>query len=229
MEFRYAEPMTAKRLLRLSEKIGKTYDATTAEEEVKFQLNLGSGSADVIERMPVAKHTSRDQTELFIAKPCTLTWSRLAPYEGWDSFIARIAREYKIAATLGANRPLERIGLRFINRIDVPLDPDSGVFRYEDFIAVTVGLPDLFDPVASYQWRIDKVFSESKLMAVIQSATLMSEVPGTMGFLIDIDVGANEGLPSKHDDIFNRLSDMRALKNELFEVMITEHARESFR
>jgi len=228
VEFRFSEPLPSRVVERVSKRLGKGYDTVNAEKEVTFGFDVLKGAAEITSESPRFRHASDDQVDIFVARSGSLIWSRLAPYEGWESFSLRLRREATTAFSLTGPKKLARIGMRYINRIDVPTDPDSGLCRYEDYIAINLELPSLMDPLSAYSWHIERTFSDSGLKAMMRSATLIPEIPGTVAFLLDIDVAMVMDIPLKIEEVLDNLEPMRALKNSLFECAITDRARKAF-
>jgi uncharacterized protein (TIGR04255 family) len=139
-----------------------------------------------------------------------------------------VTNELGIIEKHGGLRSVSRLGVRFINRIDVP-NAGNGIFRFEDYIAIGVNLPKRLENLSEYQWMVSLPFPERNAAGVVQSFSAPPELPGTRAFMIDIDVFALNGLPSDIGSIMDRLQDMRVLKNEIFELTITDKAREAFR
>jgi uncharacterized protein (TIGR04255 family) len=54
-------------------------------------------------------------------------------------------------------------------------------------------------------------------------------IPETVAILLDIDVYMLEDLPNTVTALEQKLEDLRNLKNKIFEICITDKARESFR
>ena len=232
IEFRLGEPLSARLVAKVSRKLKGGYGTTKERKEVTVQLNVEHPENHHRSEATVFEHASNDQTDVLVVKPTNLVWSRRAPYEGWYNFVARVRREMHVALdVIGVRRPV-RIGLRYINRIDVPGDgpvPSTSTFRYEDYITINLTLPARIDPIGGYLWRIEREFPEHALVATLQSATLVPELPDMMSFLLDIDVFTNGETPNRIDDIFAKLEDMRNLKNELFELSVSDLARKGFK
>ena len=229
LEFRFAEPVSKRALTRLSKQIGRSYSTVQPQKEVQFQVNVKTRETEYKSEVDVFRHTSEDQADIFIARPDMLIWSRLAPYEGWNSFMERVHAQLVTVLELLKARKFSRIGMRYINRIDVPPDKKADILRYEDYLSINIMLPQELDPLDSYYWRIERQFRDLGLGAMMQSATLVPEIPGMGSFLLDIDVFTSAAVPVKIDEIFTRLDEMRTLKNALFERAITRMARDSFR
>lgn len=199
----------------------------TGEVEVLVRIENERVEPSVSDPRPVHMFSNTDQNEFCRLERGKLHWSRLPPYDCWEALQERLLRDlHKIPKKFGF-KPLERIGVRFQNRIDVPLNP-RGVTYYEKYLSVHIKLPSLLDPHNSYMWAVVRDFDEKKLGARVSSGIVQAVLPQTMAVTLDIDVFAIDKLPLTVEDLVSRLAEMRSLKNEIFEACITDEARHSF-
>lgn len=221
----FADSLSDQQRRKLVMKLKQTYKFEAPQKNINTHLDLDRRDAR-FEEIDGTRLASDDQTDVVIVFPHSMIWAKLAPYSGGDEFIDRIMGDLSLAKTVFGIRSLARMGLRYINRIDVP--KNGSIVPYEDYIAINLSLPDQLDPINAYGWNFEKEFLDLNLLGKVQSASMLPEVPNTLAFLIDIDVIARTDLPLKHADIRSKLNKMRELKNFLFELCITDKARESF-
>lgn len=199
-----------------------------SEVDVQVRIEEGKIKARTGSAKPIHILSNNDQNDFCRIEASKLHWSQLPPYEGWPIFETRIFRDLqKLPMKIGFPS-LERIGVRYRNRIDVPVNNDD-ICRYEDYLSVNLQLPTLLDPHDGYQWKIEKHFGDRTISATILSGIMPSELPKTMAVLLDVDVYAIDNLPRDRDELAERLGKMRILKNEIFEACVTDAARASFR
>ncbi len=172
------------------------------------------------------KLTSCDQTDAVHFTVGNVVWVRLAPYEGWNQLYERVKFELpKVLKALGFP-VLTRIGLRYVNRIDIPLK--EGLGFPEEYLSYRIISGDLLDPQNGFKWSLKKDFVEQNMSVIVHSSTVSGEMPNVGGVMFDIDTSVSVDVPSKSDDILVRLCEMRELKNKIFEGGITDKARELF-
>lgn len=228
LELRLSREFSAKEIALASAAFAKGYEKHEVQNSVKVEVRL-SGEAiqpHLSDPQPVHIFSNSDQTDHCRIESDRMHWSRLPPYEGWDPFCARIFSDIaKLPKKIGLPA-LTRVGLRYRNRIDVPMD--NGVGHYEDFLEVNISLPDILDKHQGYEWRILKEFEAEGLAANLTSGVIESPMPKCAGVLLDIDVFCTEDLPSSVGELAARLEQMRAKKNEIFEVCMTDKARATF-
>ncbi len=225
IQFQFAEPLGASAFRKLCKRLGQRYATNLPSEVVHSKIDF-AGRTAAFTGEPQVRLSSLDEADVLILQNKTYTWSRLAPYQGWEKLAERVRAELEFASAATGLRRLSRIGVMYINRLDIP--PTGNEFRYEDYLQINISLPDKWRLVQNYAWRFERPFTERGLLAVVQSATAEPEVPGFGAIILDMDVIATGDLPFKIEDICVKLEDMRALKNEIFETSISDLARESF-
>lgn len=231
MELRFRDGALTKFAEKAARKVASSYDHSHTDHLVNFEVLVVNGGVKTnsSKPTPVIKLTSKDQTDVCTVLNDKLYWSRLAPYKGWDEFAGRIQRDLLAMKRDVGQRSLERIGLRYRNRIDVPVELSTQICRYEDYLKVKIDLPNLLDPSNGFEWRVKKEFPALGLTAYIMSGVMEPVLPMMGAFLLDIDISAQVDETVKHADIVGTLVKMRELKNDIFERSITDIARESFR
>lgn len=155
-------------------------------------------------------------------------FSRLRPYDHWEQFHGEAMRLWKIHRDLASPSGIQRLGLRFINRIELPVDgprPDDYLHMSSEVLA---GMPL---SRAGFFHRDVLAVPGYPYIVIIVRTVQPTQVSGSKGFglLLDIDVFSTEPFDLREDLIMQRLSEMRWLKNKAFFGSITSQALESFR
>lgn len=225
VEIRFPE-VSPQKVRKVAGSLKSRYAEQTEEILLEGSLDFASKAANFKELTPKFRLTSSDQTDAFHVTVGNIVWLRLAPYEGWDAFHSRIAQELpKVLKALGDPKT-NRIGLRYINRIDFPMR--DGLGYHEDYLSFRIFAGDILEPHNGFRWVIQKDFPDHDLSAIVQSGTQDPELPKYGAVNFDIDVYKVIDLPKKSDSILECLCHMRRLKNEIFEAGITDKARELF-
>lgn len=229
VELRLERKFDDSEISRIVKAIGKNYDRVDQlnEADVSIRVEGQKVTPSVANHRPVQILSNSDQTDFFRLERQKLHWSRLPPYEGWEALENRIEIDLQSLPKKVGFPKLERIGVRFLNRLDVPLGSDQ-IYRYEDYISVHIALPPLLNPHGPYMWTVVKEFPEKGLGTKITSGVVNQELPFTMAILLDIDVYTTANLPEGRDALFGRLNELRHFKNEIFEACITDKARANF-
>lgn len=225
IELRYSE-VSGERVIKAGAALQARYNARVDELLVEGNLDFATKTSKFRDVTPKVSLSSSDQTDSFNVTANNAVWSRLAPYEGWQPFFGRVAEEMpKVLKALGHPK-LTRIGLRYVNRIDIPIRDNLG--HHEEYLSYRIDAGEMLEPHDGFKWALQKEFPARGMGAVVRSSTEVGEIPDVGAVMFDIDISIMVDVPSKSDDILNRLSDMRVLKNEIFEAGITDKARELF-
>lgn len=154
-------------------------------------------------------------------------FSRLRPYDHWEQFHAEAIRLWKIHRDLAAPSGVQRLGLRFINRIELPVDGP----RPDDYLHMpSEVLPGMPLSRADFFHRDVLAVPGYPYIVVIVRTVQPIQAGGGKGFglLLDIDVFSTEPFDLRDDLLTQRLIEMRWLKNKVFFGSITEQALKSF-
>lgn len=228
IEVRLAADVNENRLKKAFDWLSGRYQERKAEAQIEAKVEVPLRRATFTDKPAVYTLSSSDQTDACHLRVGSIAWLRRAPYLGWEAFRDRCEAELATVLKAYGDPRIARIGLRYINRIDVKIAED-GLSRYEDYLNFKISHGDLLEPTNGFQWLLVKQFPEVQLQAMVQSASLEPEIPGYGAFLFDIDVSREMDVPQKAENILEQLEAMRVLKNSIFEAGITDLARESYK
>ena len=166
-----------------------------------------------------------DSTDIISLTTNAFAYSRLAPYTGWAKFSAAALGAYlELRKEIGFNA-LKRIGVRYINRLDVPLVPNLPI-KIEHYLNIEPKFPDAIPMLQAFTMQTVHELPQIGCAATINVGSVASLLPEHTAFLLDIDIGRNNSVPQSHSDIRGQLDIMRIEKNRVFEVCVTDAARE---
>lgn len=220
----FSDPLSENEYRKITRRLGRKYANGLDQKVMDVKIEIEAQNANFVATSQM-RFSSNDQTDVLTCSEKSFIWSRLAPYEGWDAMFERVKSDLESAYEVTGYNKLERVGVRYINRLDLPAK-DGDIIRYEDYLAINISVPSAWVAVDSYAWRLEKDFGDFR--AIIQSATAEAEVPDTAAFILDIDVITRGKVPAKMSEIWGMLQEMRTLKNEIFEISIIDTARKSF-
>ena len=232
IEIRFAAPESAARIAEISGDFESLYPFEQRIADVQVQLNLPSApqagaTTETIETLG-HKRSSLDQTEILVLRPQNLVVSQLAPYPGWEAFFERFRRDWMRWKKLMSYRKISRIGVRYLNRIDIPAMSEQ-IIDYEQYINIYPRLPEMFPKVQGYGVQIHVELPDIDCKMTLNSLTSPSPLLGHGGFVIDQDIYNEANPPQSDEDIYKFLNVVRAKKNDVFEACITVRARELFK
>jgi uncharacterized protein (TIGR04255 family) len=171
--------------------------------------------------------SSSDMTEQLIIRDSSFTVSQLAPYLGWDAFLNRFKENYSKWKKEIGNRELATIGVRYINRIDMPITTDE-IVEHEKYLNIYPALPDYLNMIEAHSVQTIIPLNDLKCKLRLNSAIVKSPLPRHVSIVVDQDIIRQQDLPQNDDQLFNLLDLIRHKKNEIFESCITDKARGLF-
>ena len=155
-------------------------------------------------------------------------FSRLEPYDTWEQLFGESQRLWSIFQEVAQPANIQRIGLRYINRIKLPFRE----LHFEDFIQPAPSTPQGLDlPFHGFMHHDTLAVPEHpyaiNVIRTIQQPS--GNVDGGIALILDIDVFTTHGFDLDETLIGRRLLEMRWLKNKVFFGSITKKALEMFR
>lgn len=198
-------------------------------------ITLDGGSE---QQPPITKHTddqmgwafiSANKLQVWQARRNGFTFSRLAPYEQWDSFRDEARRLWKITRDAFRPETITRIGVRYINRIVIPLPLKD----FKDYLLTVPEIaPSLTQSVSSFFMQLH-IPQEDILSLLVLNQQLIpprdlisvTSIP----IVLDIDLFRFVDIPQEDDKIWELFELLRTKKNNIFEGCITDATRELIR
>ena len=220
---------------RLRSELGDEYSGKSREQkavqvELEFQdgerpnLQYGEGLARV-------QLVTRDEKRMIGVGPGVLNVHMLHPYRypacpepgGWDEFEPRISSAldayWKVVEPVGVCR----IGVRYINKIVIP----GRAARVDDYLKCALSEVDgLPDRLAGFMSRVEYVYEDG--IRLILSQGSVDPQPGSVSFLLDLDVIWEIGDPIDKIAAMERTRNLRNRERKAFEAVITDKSRELF-
>ena len=198
----------------------------------KFNVNFNAsptGSGVTVSQQPQGfRLTSNDQADVTIITPLNIATARLAPYLGWNVFRGRAVAVWKVWKRVTKHRSVARVGIRFINRIDIPLD-DRNQIPIEDYLTFYPQAPVIGTlPMISYLAQITLPTHNPLWTATLTSTVVPSPLLKHMSLLLDIDVFRTQEIPMKDDDLWTTIGEARDIKNTIFQLCITPQSERLF-
>jgi len=150
-------------------------------------------------------------------------FSRLHPYESWEQMTHEGMRLWKIHLESARPSEVQRLGLRFINRILLP--PQD--FDFEDYLTTPPRLPDHLELPFQGFFHNETLAVPGYPYGITIIRTIQPPQPAEpdrVGLILDHDVFSLEPFAIQQDILNRRLTEMRWLKNKVFFGSITKKA-----
>jgi uncharacterized protein (TIGR04255 family) len=153
------------------------------------------------------------------------TFNKLKPYESWQKFSEEAREIWGFYCDVAKPLKIVRLGLRYINRIELPLP--FGDFR-EYILTYPEIAPSLPQALSHFFMRVEVINEEIPAVAVITETIDKPTKSMTIPLIFDIDVIKETDYPSHSDNIWNDFEKMREFKNDIFFKSLTDKAKELF-
>jgi uncharacterized protein (TIGR04255 family) len=225
---RAGRPLDPESLRKLLEERLPEYPNRQAQHEVQLTANKSQADTELTHhaRWQGFRLQSDDPPHVVQFTSDGLIFSRLAPYDRWQSFEAEAFRVWDVFVDAAEPAAVQRLGVRFINRIEIAAGD-----RPDKFLHIAKRpLKGMDLPTRSFLYR--DVFTlagtpyQVRLLRTIQSAEASGR---TDALILDVDVHAIEPGSMEREKIAQHLAKMRWLKNKVFFSSITKRAKDLFR
>ncbi len=175
------------------------------------------------------RYRSDDESYIAAFNRDGFVFSRVGSYETWEKFSAEASRVWKVHKSLARPSDVNRIGLRFINRIRLP----GGEVELDDYMYDGPKPPrDLNFLISGFLHKnILSVPGHAYLINIVRASSPSPSTGGDVDYaiILDIDVYLQETFEVDDNRIQGHLEDMRILKNEVFWSSIPPALLESLR
>jgi uncharacterized protein (TIGR04255 family) len=226
IELRLNQPLPSTEVQKLLQRFRSEY--AFSEDFVTYEVRVdpAARSAEFEEQSSGYKLASHDRADVLLVTSAHMTCARLAPYIGWDTFRARANDHWRIWKRVIGYHKISRIGVRFINRIDIPAAKGAEV-KISDYLRVHPEAPAL-KHIVNYTMQISGQLEEDGCRCVINSGVVPPPLVDRASVILDIDVSRVEDTPQRDDEIWALIDRIRVHKNRIFEESVTDKARELF-
>lgn len=229
LEFRWSSSKTLdelKHVLSLSAFSG--FEAPKKRIRIDAAVNLDQNAISHKQKEFGFEASARDGSQAVFLEEQKFVFVQRAPYDRWETYSARamgLLRE--VTESLSIDE-FSRVGLRFVNRIDIPSENGSTIDT-DDYVTIKFDGPRHDRGVIEeFQMRVVKPTEKDGIHYALVVATTSSPLPNHSAILLDIDVFTRQPVVSDQKILSYTLGEMRIVKNEIFEECLTDKARALF-
>jgi len=142
-------------------------------------------------------------------------------YSTWDDFIKEARSYFDSFSSKVHVESTQRISLRYINQIDLPIPFESFTEFFHTRIEIASGLPQ---SLANLYVQLTLPNEELGALAII-TQTVNNPTQETVPFIFDIDVQKYQDFSNNVDEMWSTFNRLRDFKNEIFFKSITEKTK----
>jgi uncharacterized protein (TIGR04255 family) len=220
---------TADEQEKLVKRFGADYPQSKKLSGLSVTVNTTGGAATVEQRAQGFRLTNSDQTDILLVFPNGIATARLAPYPGWPHLRKRAEAAWAQWRRTVTSSQINRIGIRNINRIDVPIR-DRPAINFDTYLHFRPLVPHITGgPLRGYLLQVTFPAPSSHWnVSIASSIVAPPPLIDNISFLLDIDVFRSEQIPGREDELWTVIDEARAIKNTIFERCITDETRKLF-
>ncbi len=218
---RFPDNMELASLRRFCEAIRDNYPDTQNLMETKIEFEGEHATATSKQRG--FKCISRDGLQIVQARLDGFTFSRLRPYETWDSLISEAKRLWEIFVEILHPDAIVRIACRYINGIKMahPVDLSNYITAPPPKVA---GIPDR---LLGFLTRVEVAYADEPTRAIVTQA-LRPKNEQDITLMLDIDVFREIEYPTDGVAAWEGVVSFHDIKNEIFFNSLTEKTVERY-
>ncbi len=230
IQITFASPHNKSKLEKFIKKLKRTY--ADYQELISYKLDIDISNVRqeeaITNKIPELVHrlTSEDMTQQLLLNETSIVVSQLAPYCGWNNFIDRFSRDWKVWKQILGFNEIKQIGVRYINRLDVEITGPT--IEFSDYVNLYPKFPESLGAHSYYAIQSKIPINELKSMLSLNSAVVASPLLGHVSLVIDQDIVRVVDLPQNDESILSFLNEIHTKKNSIFESCVTDKARELF-
>jgi uncharacterized protein (TIGR04255 family) len=223
IEIRTKSAIGAGDLERLVARFSRRF-SSPAQKLFEFKVEIGEVRPKAEQKLSGYRLSTADGTLASNVSLASIATSKLAPYEGWEDLIKEARSNWEMWLKIADWRPISRIGVRYINRIDIPVSGPR--IQLEDYITFQPRVPPSLDTgIIHFAMNTVVPLGQDNLMLVLNAGSTPSPIIGYQSLILDLDLSRELDLPSNDTDLWVFINTMRARKNEVFEACITDRTR----
>jgi uncharacterized protein (TIGR04255 family) len=168
------------------------------------------------------RFVNADKRRIVQARMDGFAFSLLAPYERWETFSQEARRLWERFRDHIQPLAVTRLGVRYINRLDVP----SPTIELKEYLAtvpeIAEGLPQVLQ---RYFMQLVLPMEAIHATAIINQALVPPPIPDTTSIMLDIDLFRDQDVPQDEEGIWQAFGQLREGKNQIFNASLTHKAK----
>jgi uncharacterized protein (TIGR04255 family) len=204
--------------------IGPTY--SNRRERVRVSLSIAGEGATSSKEVDGLWIQHRDEPQVVQARLDGFAFSRLHPYDRWDSLRDEAKQLWDTYCRVLKPIRVTRLGLRYINAIELPVDDDPS-----KVLTLLPALPSILAPVGLSGFTLEFISDHPDFEAtakVLEHLPNVAQGAQTVSVILDVDVFKLRELAPDDPAVWEHLAQLRELKNVVFFNTITPATRERY-
>lgn len=206
-------------------KVCKEFSDRKSIQEFSTQINHSDIKSTVKNKSEIVgiRLESTEKDIILQIKKRGFTFSLLKNYNNWEIFSEKAKQLWEIYLKIFKPKKVIREAVRYINRIDIPLENNNVKIENYFHIYPNIGNFKTSDLLMRLQIEQD----EHGGLAILTQSIARPEKPLHISFVLDIDAYDIKQfeIPKQKVSLWNRVTILRDQKNIIFENIITDKTR----
>jgi uncharacterized protein (TIGR04255 family) len=204
-------------------------DYPIKEELQEFSVGFEFGKKEVQQKVRTKilgmQYKTQDGLDIIRVAPNLVSAHRLAPYPTWEGFFPRVKRSLQTFRGIVQPTGLERVGLRYIDRIEVPRTS----FKLTEYIKFRPETPDGIGlQMSRFFMRVEFPFHDGRDVLALMVHNPAGSPAGKTWIVLDWDYVMVKPETFGLDGIPSWLEEAHAEIDRVFEATITDSSRALF-
>jgi uncharacterized protein (TIGR04255 family) len=200
----------------------------SVEERKTITVEFGPKEAAAKAAPAGYKMTAANALDLVLINDASFGTARLAPYDRWETFLASAKENFDIFSGVVGRKIIGRLGVRFINRIDIPRQKLE-TRAIDDLFRLNIALPGGMERERRAQsFAVDFTEATTGAKVLLRYGDATPALLDHLSFNLDIDAFWEGNVPTKIEEMWKSAEALRHAKNACFELSITDEIRELF-
>ncbi|HEY9824765.1 MAG TPA: TIGR04255 family protein [Stenomitos sp.] len=192
----------------------------------QFQQTGSKVTATATQSPSGYRFISANGKQVFQARLDGFTLSQLKPYKNWETLRNEAKRLWELYRQAAQPKSIERIAVRYINRLDLPLEA-SKTLNFKDYLRTVPEVSnDMLQGVTSYFMQLQIPQNDLNATLLLNEAIIPPSQDDFVSVILDIDLFCTSTFSVDDSIHWNLLDEFRVRKNQIFEACITHKLRE---
>lgn len=208
------------------EKIRHEFPKRRQAKHLDVGLRAGAeGVEQEVHTMDRMQFLREDEKALIQVSQNLLAVNHLKPYPSWERFAPLIQQAFDTYRDVAKPTGIRRIGLRYINRIELP----GPTLKLEDYLYFYPFLaPNLPQDHGAFIAGVDIPYEDGRDGLRLQASSVNPQKPGFLGILLDLDYSLRRAGTISFEATYNWTEIAHSRVEEVFEGCITDNLRQHF-
>ncbi len=175
--------------------------------------------------VPIMRFLSEDEKLLIQVGTHLLSVNHLKPYSSWQNFLPVIQDGFKAYREVASPKSIHRIGLRYINTIQITgqsIDLED-YFEFRPYVG-----PNLPQTIGPFTLSVQLPFEGSRDILNLRLASLAGISSEVATIILDLDYFLAQPGKVELDKVFTWVDSAHTHVEEIFEACITDKLRQTF-